>query len=86
MGIEGYDASMQRLCLLEGISFPYQPLEDGQAILAQPFRMPLYAQYALVLCALNRFNYAVRSCGDGAETFSRVIDSLMMEGIDVQFE
>ena len=86
MGVEGYDAAVQRLCLLEGICLPYQPLEDGQAVLAQPFRMPLYAQYALVLRALNRLNYAVRSCGDGAETFSRVIDSLMVERIDVQFE
>lgn len=45
---------MQLLGSMEIASLVHQPLEDLSAFLAQPLRMPLHAEYLLILIALYR--------------------------------
>ena len=59
MGIEGKNALMQLLGCIEIIRLVYKPQEKLSAILAEPFRMPLYTENLLILAALYRLDDAI---------------------------
>ena len=82
MGIEGKDALMQLLGCIEIIRLVYKPQEKLSAILAEPFRMPLYTENLLILAALYRLDDAIGRFGDDAHMLARLAHRLMVERVD----
>ena len=82
MGIKSYNMLMQRLCLLKGASLVNKPLENRKAIISEPFRMPLNSHYWFVFSAFYCLDNSVRRGSSSPKTLSRIIDCLMVEGID----
>ena len=60
----------------------YNPLEERQSVLFEPFGMPLHAHDCLVLCAFDGFYHAVRRERRGAEVLAGFVHHLMVEGVD----
>ena len=64
MGVEGQDVVMQVLCIAIVLGLVDKPLEEGQRSV-ETFRMPLYADNALVFSTLDGFdNAVVGTCHD----------------------
>lgn len=84
VGVEGDGVVMCALHLAEEASLRNQPLEQWQTVFAHTFRMPLHADDGFVFTALYSFDDAVGRCGYGAKMWTRLTDSLMVEGVDVE--
>ena len=83
VGVEGQRAAVHVAGLAVGGGFADEPVEEGRALFRKTFGMPLYADDALMLCALHGLDDAVLGVGDGTETGAGVVYRLMVEGVDM---
>ena len=83
MGVESEQTSVQLLGHMEIVGLRNEPLEEFQPFFLKPFRMPLDTHDGLELATLDGFDSAVGSRCCGPKSFSRVINSLMVERVDV---
>ena len=83
MSVEGQGVVMNLLNLMEGGRFAYQPLKERLAF-AETLRMPLHTDDRFEFSTLYRLDDSVGCCCDNTESFAGILDSLMMERVDIE--
>ena len=85
VGVEGEDALMQLLSLIELVGLSHEPLEYLKPLIFQPLRMPLHAEDGFIFATLHRLDDAIGRLGDGTQLLARYAHSLVMERVDKKF-
>ena len=83
MGVEGQGLVVNLVNGMEGGRFAYQPLEERFPF-AETLRMPLYTYDRFEFSTLYRLDDSVGCCCDNTESFAGILDSLMMERVNIE--
>jgi len=85
MRVERQYAVVEATSLMVAGSLADEPVEERQSVIGrQALGMPLYAQDALVLGALDGLDDAIGSLGRYPEVGAGVRDGLMVKGVDIE--
>ena len=83
MSVEGQGLVVNPVYGVESCSLAYQPLEERFPF-AETLRMPLHTYNRLVLSTLYGLDDSVGCCCDNTESFAGILDSLMMERVNIE--